>query len=63
MDIRQQIAERVRKESVRELERLTGIDVSTLSKIGSGERQPSGAVMAILAKHWGLELKPKRAGK
>lgn len=46
--------------------RNTGIPQATLSRLVSGEREPSGALIDTLAAYFGLELRPaprKRAAK
>ncbi len=36
----------------------TGVPQATLSRLVSGEREPSGALIDTLAEYFGLELRP-----
>ncbi len=48
-------------EPLREIERATGVNIATLSRIANGTRPSvSLATVEALAEYLGLELKPKR---
>jgi transcriptional regulator with XRE-family HTH domain len=59
MSVRQQLVSHLKKApSLRSVESETGINVSVLSRIANGKRDPSGAVIERLADYFSLELKP-----
>jgi len=64
--LRRFVEEAAEKGSLRQVARDTGIDVSTLSRILSGERAISAAAWNTLGEYLGLELRrirPARAKK